>query len=316
MQGRLVTVFGGSGFIGRYLVKRLAEAGARVRVAVRRPEKANFLKPLGRVGQIVPWQANVRVDSSVAAAIAGADAVVNLVGILYEAGPQRFGNVHARGAEVIAEASKAAGVQRLVHISAIGADAQSESLYARTKAAGEAGVLKHFPTATILRPSVVFGVEDNFLNRFASLARISPVLPLISRGQTRFQTVYVGDVAAAIVAALQDPQTAGKTYELGGPAVYTFEELLRYILRETGRSAWLMPVPEPLAMIEAWFLEKLPKPLLTRDQVVLLRRDNVVAPGMPGLAELGITPTPLEAVAPAYLARYRRPHARTSETAA
>lgn len=316
MQGRLVTVFGGSGFIGRYLVKRLAEAGARVRVAVRRPETANFLKPLGSVGQIVPWQANLRVDSSVAAAVAGADAVVNLVGILYEGGSQRFASVQARGPEVIAEAAKAAGVERLVHVSAIGAYADSESLYARSKAAGEAGVRKHLPAATILRPSVVFGAEDNFLNLFASLARLSPVLPLIAGGRTRFQPVYVGDVAGAIMAALQDPKAAGRTYELGGPGIYSFEELLRYILRETGRKRLLVPVPEPLAMAEAFFLEWLPKPLLTRDQVILLRRDNVVAAGMPGLAELGIVPTPLEAIAPAYLARYRRAGAEADISAA
>lgn len=316
MQGRLVTVFGGSGFIGRYLVKRLAEAGARVRIAVRRPEAANFLKPLGTVGQVVPWQANLRVDSSVAAAVAGADDVINLVGILYEAGAQRFGTVQARGPEVIAEAAKAAGVEHLVHISAIGADAQSESLYARSKAAGEAGIRKHFPAATILRPSVVFGTEDNFLNRFAFLARISPVLPLIAGGHTKFQPVYVGDVAAAILAALQDPRAAGQTYELGGPGTYSFEELLRYILRETGRSAALVPLPEAVALFEAWFLEKLPAPLLTRDQVILLRRDNVPALGMPGLAELGIRPTPLEAIAPAYLARHRRGGARAGISAA
>jgi NADH dehydrogenase len=316
MQGRLVTVFGGSGFIGRYLVKRLAEAGARVRVAVRRPEAANFLKPLGTVGQVVPWQANLRVDSSVAAAVAGADAVVNLVGILYEAGPQRFGSIQARGPEVIAEAAKAAGVGRVVHISAIGADAQSESLYARSKAAGETGLRKHFAGATILRPSVVFGAEDSFLNRFAAMARLLPALPLIAGGQTRFQPVYVGDVANAILAALQDAKTEGQTYELGGPGIYTFEELLRYILRETGRTAALVPLPEPIALFEAWFLEKLPKPLLTRDQVILLRRDNVVAPGMPGLAELGVTPTPLEAIAPAYLARYRRGGGRSGVLAA
>jgi len=310
MQGRLVTVFGGSGFVGRYLVRRLAQAGWRVRVAVRRPEQAMFLKPLGVVGQVVPVQANLRADTSVAAALAGADAAVNLVGILHESGQQRFASVQARGSAVVAEAAAAAGVKSLVQVSAIGADAEGESLYARAKAAGEEGVKKHFPEAVILRPSVIFGTEDNFLNLFAMLARISPVLPLIAGGQTRFQPVYVGDVAAAIAAALEDEGARGKTFELGGPAVMTFEEILRYILKETGRSALLVPVPEALVMLKAFFLELLPSPLLTRDQVVLLRRDNVAAAGVPGLAELGITPTPLEAVAPGYLARHRRGGAR------
>lgn len=306
MQGRSVTVFGGSGFVGRYVVKRLAQAGWRVRVAVRRPDKALFLKPMGVVGQVVPVQANLRADASVAAAVAGVDAVVNLVGILSESGQQRFASVQARGAEVVAEAAAQAGVKTLVHVSAIGADPESESAYARAKAAGEAGVRKHFPAATILRPSVVFGTEDNFLNLFAMLARFSPVLPLIAGGKTRFQPVYVGDVAAAVSAALETESAAGKTFELGGPAVMSFEEILRYILKETGRFGLLVPVPEAIAMIEAFFLEMLPSPLLTRDQVILLRRDNVVSEGVAGLADLGISPTPLEAVAPTYLARYRR----------
>jgi NADH dehydrogenase len=252
-----------------------------------------------------PGVADALAGDTVAAAVAGADAVVNLVGILYEGGRQRFGTVQARGAEVVAAAAKAAGVTRLIHVSAIGADPASKSAYARSKAQGEAGVRRHFPSATILRPSVLFGAEDNFLNLFASLARFAPVLPLIAGGRTRFQPVYVGDVAAAIMAALGDPKAAGTTYELGGPAVYSFEELLRYILRETDRWALLMPVPEWLALLEAFFLELLPRPLLTRDQVILLRRDNVPAAGAAGLAALGIQPTPLEAVAPTYLARHR-----------
>lgn len=306
MQGRSVTVFGGSGFVGRYVVKRLAQAGWRVRVAVRRPEKAMFLKPMGVVGQVVPVQANLRADASVAAAVAGADAVVNLVGILSESGQQRFTTVQARGAEVVAAAAAAAGAKTLVHVSAIGADATSESAYARAKAAGEAGVRKHFPTATILRPSVIFGAEDGFLNLFACLARVSPVLPLIAGGQTRFQPVYVGDVAAAVGASLEGGDAAGKTYELGGPSVMSFEEILRYILKETGRFGLLVPVPEKVAMIEAFFLELLPSPLLTRDQVVLLRKDNIVSEGAVGLRDLGIDATPLETVAASYLARYRR----------
>lgn len=306
MQRGLVTVFGGSGFVGRYAVKHLAEAGWRVRVAVRRPDEALFLKPMGDVGQIALTQANLRVEPSVAAAVAGADAVVNLVGILYESGQQSFASVQARGAELVARAARAAGARRLVQVSAIGADEQSGSLYARSKAMGEAAVRREFPASTILRPSVIFGMEDGFLNRFGAMARISPFLPLIGGGLTRFQPVYVGDVAAAICAALDDDAAPGRTYELGGPAVYSFRELMELVLRETGRRRALLPIPFALAELQAFFLELLPVPPLTRDQVRLLRHDNLPAAGAAGLAELGLSPTSLEAHASSILARYRR----------
>ena len=301
-----VTVFGGSGFIGRHTVRRLAQAGMRVRVAVRDPEAAAFLKPMGDVGQVVPVQANLRHEASVRRAVEGADAVINLVGILYQRGNQRFDSVHAQGARRVAAAAKAAGAKRLVHLSAIGADAGGSAEYARSKAAGEAAVVEAFPGASIVRPSVVFGPEDDFFNRFAGLARLTPVLPLIGGGLTRFQPVYVGDVAEAIFAILQRPDTAGRIYELGGPRSYSFKELLQYVLREIGRKRLLLPLPFALAKLQAAILQLLPVPPLTPDQVELLRRDNVASAGLPGLAELGLTATPLEAIVPNYLLRFRR----------
>ncbi len=306
MTERLVTVFGGTGFLGRNVVRQLAEKGYRVRVAVRDPEVGQFLKLLGDVGQVALVQANIRDDASVERAVAGAEAVFNLVGILYETGRQRFDAVHVAAADRVARAAKAAGAKRLVHVSAIGADIASESAYARSKAEGEAVVREAFPEATIVRPSLLFGPEDEFFNRFASLSRFLWVLPLIGGGRTRFQPVYVGDVARAMVAALERADAAGKTFEFGGPRVYSFRELMELVLRETGRKCLLVPVPVWAAMIEAAFLELLPKPLLTRDQVRMLQVDNVVAPGAPGLADLGIAPAPVEVVVPSYLARYRR----------
>ncbi len=305
-----VTVFGGAGFVGRYVVKRLAEAGARICVAGRDPERGLFLKPMGDVGQIVLTQANLRDDASVAAAIEGAEAVVNMVGLLFERGRQTFAAVHARGAERVAAAAQAAGVKRLVHVSAIGADPASPSAYARTKGAGEAAVRRAFEGASVIRPSIVFGPEDDFFNRFAALAQLSPVLPLIDGGHTRFQPVYVGDVAAAVLRILERPETAGRTFELGGPRVYSFRELMALVLSETGRRRLLVPVPAVLASFEAWFLEFLPKPPLTRDQVRLLASDNVVGQsgeaGVGTLEELGLHPTPVETILPSYMARYRR----------
>ncbi len=301
------TVFGGSGFVGRYTVGELARRGYRVRVAVRRPDRALFLKPLGDVGQITPVAANVRDDASVAAAVEGADAAINLVGVLYEAGPQRFHAVHAEGAGRIARAASAAGVERLVHVSAIGAAPDSAAEYARSKAAGEEAVREAFPDAAIVRPSIVFGVEDDFLNRFAWIARLAPAIPLIGGGNTRFQPVYVGDVAAGIVRIVEDPGTSGAVYEFGGPAVYSFRDLMEAMLEQIGRRRLLLPVPGILAMLPARLMELSPfPPLLTRDQIRMLARDNVAAGDAPGLAELGLPPTPLEAVAPGYLARYRR----------
>lgn len=301
----IVTVFGGSGFIGRYVVERLAAEGWIIRVAVRRPSRAKFLKPLGNIGQITPLCVPLQDAEAVAAAVSGADAVVNLVGILFEGGRQRFQAVHAEGAGTVAAAAAAAGVDSLVHISALGASADSPSAYARSKAAGEAAVRQAFPEAVILRPSVVFGPEDDFFNRFAEMTRFSPVLPLIGGGRTRFQPVYVGDVARAVVVALSDPNCRGKVYELGGPRVYSFKEILELLLETIGRKRKLVSLPFALARLQAAFLELLPQPPLTRDQVALLRNDNVVSPGALTLRDLGITPTAPEAVIPAYLERFR-----------
>ncbi|GIK98469.1 MAG: 3-beta-hydroxy-Delta(5)-steroid dehydrogenase [Alphaproteobacteria bacterium] len=306
MAARLITVFGGSGFIGRYLVQRLARRGWQIRVAVRHPAQALFLKPLGDVGQITPVPASLRHEGSIRAAVAGSDAVVNLVGILYQRGRQGFAEIHAEGARRVAEAARAAGAERLVQMSALGADPSSPSDYARSKAAGEAAAAAAFPGASIVRPSVVFGPEDGFFNRFAALARYSPVLPLIGGGHTRFQPVYVGDVADALLRIVEDPACAGRTYELGGPQVYSFRELMELTLETTCRDRWLIPVPFWLASLQAAFLGLLPSPPLTRDQVRLLQRDNVVSPGAPGLAELGIAPTATEVVIPTYLDIYRR----------
>jgi len=306
MDFGIVTVFGGAGFVGRAVVRELARAGARVRVACRRPDEALRCKPMGDVGQIVPVPANVRDDASVAAAVQGADTVINLVGVLYERRRQTFRAVHAEAPGRIGRAARAAGARRLIHFSAIGADPASPSAYARSKAAGEAAVRSAFPGATILRPSIIFGPEDDFFNRFAGLARVLPALPLIGGGHTRFQPVYVGDVADAVMAALAAPDTAGRMFELGGPRVYSFRALMEILLAEIRRRRLLMPVPFWLASAEALFLERLPKPLLTRDQVRLLRADNVVAPGAAGFADLGISPTALEVILPTYLHRYRR----------
>lgn len=306
---RLVTVFGGSGFVGRHLVRALAKSGWRIRVAVRRPDLAFHLQPLGRVGQIHAVQANVRNQDSVDRAVESADAVVNLVGILYQSGRQRFDAVHAQGAAAVARAV-AAHKAKLVQFSAIGADAASKSVYAQTKAAGEAAVLDAVPHANIVRPSIVFGPEDSFFNRFAGMARISPALPLIGGGQTRFQPVFVGDVAAAVDAILAGRARPGTTYELGGPEVRTFEELMQLMLRIIDRKRLLIPLPFALARLQAFFLELLPKPLLTRDQVRQLEADNVVSEDASRdgrtLAGLGVTPTAMETVLPSYLVRFRR----------
>lgn len=311
MMDRRITVFGGTGFVGRHLVQRLARAGARLRVVTRDPEAGAFLKPMGDPGQIVLQRGDLRDADSVVAAVAGADAVVNLVGILYQKGRRTFRAIHVEGAAAVARAAQAAGAKRLVHVSALGADARSDSDYARSKAAGEKAVAEAFPGATILRPSVIFGPEDDFFNRFAKLARFSPVLPLIGGGRTRFQPVYVGDVDDAIRRALDDDDAEGRVYELGGPGVYTFRALMEIVMRETRRRRLLVPVPFWLAEIQAFFLEWLPKPPLTRDQVKLLARDNVVSGEAPGLADLGIEPTAVEAVVPLYLSLYRRAGAST-----
>ncbi|MCC2111556.1 MAG: complex I NDUFA9 subunit family protein [Hyphomicrobiales bacterium] len=311
LKDDIITVFGGSGFVGRHVVRALVKRGYRVRVAVRRPDLAQHLQPLGAVGQIHAVQANLRYPYSVERAVAGASAVVNAVGILYETGRQRFETIQGAGPGVIADAATAAGIDRMVHISAIGADAESPSEYAQSKAAGEAAVRDRIPGAIILRPSIVFGPEDDFFNRFAELARLSPVLPLIGGGETRFQPVFVGDVAEAVARAVDGDAEAGATYELGGPEVRTFAELLQIMLDEIGRKRLLVPLPFWAARIKATFLQLLPKPLLTVDQVRLLEADNVVSDDAAKegrtLAGLGIAPHTLSAILPGYLYRYR-PH--------
>ena len=302
----IVTVFGGSGFIGRYVIREIAKTGARIRAAVRRPELANFLKPMGDVGQIVPISANVRNESSVATAVSSADPVINLVGVLYPSGKQSFQNLQAKGAKIIARQAAAAGAKSFVHISALGADQNSASMYASTKAQGEEFVLDEFPAAKIIRPSLVFGPEDDFFNRFAALARISPVLPLIGGGHSRFQPIYVGDLASAITAAAGNIETRSKLYEMGGPKTYSFRDLIDIILKLTGRRRLLTAIPFQIAMLQAFFIELLPIPILTRDQVSLLRHDNIVSGKQLGLADLGIEPTALETILPTYLKRFRR----------
>ncbi len=304
MQNKLVTIFGGTGFLGRHAVRALAKAGWRIKVASRHPASGFFLRPLGTVGQIDFVKCDIADREQVAAALAGSDAVVNLCGILFQRG-QSFDDVQAQGAGNVAEAAAAAGVRALVHVSAIGADKDSEAVYAQTKADGERRMREAFPAATILRPSIVFGPEDDFFNRFAAMARISPFLPLVGGGKTRFQPVFVGDVAAAIVTALSSEAARAKTYELGGPTVYSFKQLLQLVLTETGRKRLLLPLPFGIAAFQAFFLQLLPNPPLTPDQVKLLKSDNVVADGANTLADLGITPNSVEAEIPAYLWRYR-----------
>lgn len=301
---RVATVFGGAGFIGRHVVQRLARHGFTVRIAGRDTEKAARLRVLGDVGQIEPVAASVTDEAAVARAVAGAEVVVNLVGILFERRPGDFARIQAEGAGRVARLAAAAGAGRLVHLSAIGADGASESQYARTKAEGEAAVLAAFPAATILRPSVVFGAEDQFFNRFAGLATMLPVMPVV-RGETKFQPVYVGDVADAVMAALARDDSRGRIYELGGPRAMSMRQVLQFVLEHTRRCRPLVPLPEGLVRFQARLGEMLPTPPLTRDQLILLGKDNLVAEGAAGFAALGIEPKAVEAIVPAYLARYR-----------
>jgi uncharacterized protein YbjT (DUF2867 family) len=301
------TVLGGSGFIGRYIVQRLAAKGAVVAVVSRHARDAGFLRPLGDVGQIALIDAGFRDEARLAASLDGADAVVCSVSTLYETRRQTFAAVNVEGPARLARLAQAAGVKRFVHISGLGADIHSESAFARSKAEGEAAVRAGFPGATILRPSVVFGPEDSFFNRFAGLAIYLPALPLIGGGMTRFQPVYVGDVADAVMAALTRPDAPGRIYQLGGPRIYTFRELMELMLREMRRRRALVSIPFGLARFQAFFLEHLPgPPLLTRDQVRLLEHDSIVQHGAATLADLGITPTAVELVLPTYLEAYRR----------
>jgi NADH dehydrogenase len=319
---RLATVFGGSGFIGRHVVQRLAAAGWRVRVATRDPEGAAFLRPRGDVGQVEPVYADLTKEFSVTAAVERADLVINLVGILYERGRQKFDAIHAEGAARIAAAAKAAGVKQLVHVSALGADEASDSFYAKTKAEGEKAVAAAFPGAVILRPSVVFGPEDDFFNRFAELAGIAPILPVFvtdgfrrkgfgidvwGSGGTKFQPVYVGDVADAVIKVLGAGHE-GKIYELTGPRTMSLKEIIELALQASGRSRPLIPVPLGIAKIQGAFLQLLPKPPLTSDQVRLLARDNIAGGRLPGFKQLGITPQSAESIVPSYLARFKNPY--------
>lgn len=310
MQDQVATVFGGSGFVGRYVVQRLAELGAVIRVPTRRPERALFLKPLGGIGQIniEPW--NPSASGEVERLLAGSDHAISLVGILFESRKGDFDRLQARLPGEIGTAATRLGLRRVVHVSAIGAEATSPAVYARTKAVGEQALRAAFPAATILRPSIVFGPEDAFFNRFARMSQLMPVLPLIGGGRTRFQPVYVVDVAEAVMAALQRDDVAGRTYELGGPGVATFRELLHYLLRVTGRRRLLLNLPFGLARLQAALLEWLPLPPLTRDQVEMLKRDNVASPTMPGLADLGVAPTPYEVIVPQYVRTFSLPTAR------
>jgi len=309
-MSRLVTIFGGSGFVGRYITWRMANAGWRVRVAVRRPNEALHVKPYGNVGQVEPVSCNIRDDDSVRAVLRGADAVVNCVGTFDRKGRNNFTSVQDEGATRIARLAAAEGVARLVHLSAIGADRQSASEYARSKAAGEAGILAHFPKAVILRPSVVFGPEDQFFNRFASMSRFGPVLPVVG-GDTRFQPVYVDDVARAAEMGVVGSAPAG-IYELGGPTTATFRELMQMMLGVIRRRRLIANIPFGIAAAMAWGMEVvqtvtfgLVPPQITRDQVRSLRVDNVVSDGAKGFADLGFKPTTLDAVLPDYLWRFR-----------
>jgi len=338
MARKVITVFGASGFLGRHLVRRLCRDGWTVRAVTRDAEHALFLKPMGNVGQIVPWPADVLVPAEVAAACDGADAVVNLIGILYESGRRTFPAMHVEAAGSIARAAADNGVRSLVHVSALGADKYAEALYARTKALGEERVREAYPAAAILRPSVVFGPEDNFFNMFAMLSRFTPALPVIGcptlpkvelfgdkgiisvdlygDGGPRFQPVYVGDVGDAIMAALAPGgDAAGQTYELCGPAVYSFKQIMELVMTFSRRKRWLAPIPFWAASLEAWFLEKLPKPLLTCDQVALLKSDNVASGELPGLEALGVQATAAEAILPTYMHHFHTPATREAAKA-
>lgn len=301
-----ITVFGGTGFIGRHLIRRLAKTGAIIRVPNIEPERASILKPMGDVGQIVPFACSSRSDAAVGDAIGHADAVINLIGILHKKGSNTFQNVHVETAARIARLAKQNGARHLVHISALGANENSASSYARSKAAGEHAVHTFFPDAAIMRPSVVFGPEDKFFNMFAALAIKSPVLPLIGGGVTKFQPVYVGDVADAIIAALEKPEARGHIFELGGPQVYTFHELMKLMLKVIDRRRFFVNLSWPLAKIQAALMECMPSPLLTRDQVELLKADNIVQTNAKILRDLGIAPTALEVILPTYLNRFRK----------
>lgn len=310
IRTKTATVFGGTGFVGRYVVRALAYEGYLVKIATRVPERGYFLRPYGSVGQIVPLHCDYQDEASIDRAVSGADVVVNCVGILYERRKGDFQRVHVDFAGRIARSCARLNVQRLVQISALGAD-RAASRYAKTKLAGEKAVLDAFPKATILRPGVIFGEEDRFFNLFACMAKYLPFMPLIGGGKTQFQPVYIGDVARAVMAALTLPPQGtdnpqGVIYELGGPETVSFREIYERIFAWTGMRRWLVPLPFALAKIQAWFLQILPKPLLTPDQVTGLKTDNVVTAGAPGLEALGVMPTGMALIVPPYLERFRK----------
>jgi len=309
MDDKVVTVFGASGFLGRYIVRALAEKGYRIKAAVRRPHLAEFLKPAGNVGQIRLFAADLNNDASCRNAIEGSNGVINLVGILHESGAQKFQRLQAEAPGRLAAMARETGAETFIQVSAIGADAQSGAKYARTKAAGEAAVRDAFPQAHIVRPSIIFGTEDAFFNRFAAMARVAPALPLIGGGKTRFQPVYVDNVAQAVLELVMRPQMPGATWELGGPEIFTFKELMQLMLKVIGRKNLLVPIPFPVAKVQAFVLGLLPNPVLTMDQVELLKSDNVV--GMTGepvktFADLDINPAAVETILPTYLYRFRK----------
>jgi NADH dehydrogenase len=306
LEATVATVFGGSGFIGRYVIKALARQGYTIRVPMRDPWKGGFLRTAGVVGQINPMPLSLHNHEAIAKAVEGASLVINLLGELAPSRRTGFEFLHAEVPGRIARAAAETGAARMIHISAIGADEQSASAYARSKAHGEAQVRAAFPEATILRPSIVFGPEDQFFNRFAKMAEILPALPLIGGGLTRFQPVYVADVADAVSRCVVDKATAGQTYELGGPEIYSFRQLMQKMLKEIDYKRALVTLPFGMANVQARFMEYLPGKPLTRDQVTLLKQDNIVSPGAKSLADLGITPTALDIVLPTYLDRFRK----------
>jgi len=302
---RHVTIFGGSGFVGRHIVRALAKTGVQIRVAIRKPNEALFLKTAGRVGQIELMQVNICDPSSVKRALEGTEAVINAVGILFETGSQKFDSVQAIGAANVAKLAKKAGIKTFIHISAIGADLNSASLYAQSKARGEQAVMKSIPTAIVLRPSLVIGPEDDFFNRFAQMASLAPFLPLIGGGKTLYQPVQVYDLAACVVAAIGAGEDKAGCYHIGGPRIYSFKALMELLLAQIGRKTLLLPMPYWAAGLIARIAQFAPKPLLTPDQLIMLRQDNIVT-GENGLQVFGVDGQSIEAILPDYLARYRK----------
>ncbi len=303
LQNKIITIFGGTGFVGRYIVARLAKQGATIKIVTRSPSSGYFLRQFGVVGQIVPVSCDYS-EHAINQAVSGSDIVINCLGILFEKGKSKFKTVHIDDASMIAKACAVYNVKSLVHISALGID-ESKSKYAETKREGEKEVRSHFPAATIIRPSVIFGPEDNFFNKFASLSLIMPVLPLIAGGDTRFQPVYVGDVANAVIKTLRSNSSQGKTYELGGPEILSFKEIYHKLFAQTRRKRILVNLPEGIARIQAALFSILSNPPLTGDQITSLRTDNVVSIEALKLKDLDIQPTALDAILPSYLGRYR-----------